>query len=377
MRRLVTILLCLSLTAPAFAQRAFAQRAGQLISADPVTDTPGGMQAWRVKYWTTTGGGKPREVTGMVVAPREAVPAAPRRVLAWTHGTWGVATQCAPSQSADFWDVTPALDAVRQGYVVAAPDYAGLGSAGMHPFLVGEDTARATIDAVRAAAQIPGAAAGTHYAVWGESQGGHAALWTAQKSRAYAPDLTLVGAAAAAPPTDLIHNLRLTSNPALKSFFTAYIAASWSAHYGAPLASFGNRSTQGIMTRLAQNNCIKLNMKPKLGMILGIGVLNARLKNFDVGRTEPWASLARRNSPARSGIAVPLLIAQNPKDDLVAPSVTRAYAHALCAARKRVRWIDITGQGHATSAKDSKAATLAWIDDRFAGKAAPSDCGSI
>ena len=370
MRRVMSFMLCLSLAAPAFAQRA-----GQLISADPVTDTPGGMQAWRVKYWTTTGGGKPRAVTGMVVAPREAIPIAPRRVLAWTHGTWGVATRCAPSQSANFWEVTPALDAVAQGYVVAAPDYAGLGSAGMHPFLVGEDTARATIDAVRAAAQIPGAAAGKRYAVWGESQGGHAALWTAQKSRYYAPDLTLVGAAAAAPPTDLVANLRLTANRALKSFFTAYIAASWSAHYGAPLASFGNRSTQGIMARLAQNNCIEIAMKPKLGMVLGISVLNARLKNFDLGRTEPWASLARRNSPARSGIAAPLLIAQNSKDDLVAPSVTRAYAHALCAARTRVRWIDIKGEGHATSAKDSKAATLAWIGDRFAGRAVPSDCG--
>ena len=370
MRRLMTFSLCLSLAAPGFAQRA-----GQLISAEPVVETPAGMQAWRMKYWTTTAGGKPRAVTGMVVAPREAVPAAPRRVLAWTHGTWGVATRCAPSLSANFWDVTPALDAVRQNYVVAAPDYAGLGSAGMHPFLVGEDTARATIDAVRAAAQIPGAAAGRRYAVWGESQGGHAALWTAQKSRIYAPDLTLVGAAAAAPPTDLIANLRATANPALKSFFTAYIATSWSARYGAPLASFGNRSTQGIITRLAQNNCIELNMKPKLGMVLGIGVLTARLKNFDLGRTEPWASLARRNSPARGGFTAPLLIAQNAKDDLVSPPVTRTNGHALCAARTRVRWIDITGEGHATSAKDSKAATLAWIGDRFAGKAAPSDCG--
>ena len=32
-----------------------AQRPGELISADPVTETPTGMQAWRVKYWTTDG----------------------------------------------------------------------------------------------------------------------------------------------------------------------------------------------------------------------------------------------------------------------------------------------------------------------------------
>ncbi|MEO7815386.1 MAG: lipase family protein [Sphingomicrobium sp.] len=354
---------------------AVAQQAGTLIAADPVVDTPGGMQAWRVKYWTTDTAGRRREVTGMVVAPREAVSAQPRAVLAWTHGTWGVASRCAPSLSKDFWSATAGLDAVRSGYVVVAPDYAGLGSAGMHPFLVGEDTARSVIDGVRAARQIPGAAAGSRYAVWGESQGGHAALWTAQSSRRYAPDLTLVGAAAAAPPTDLIENLRHTSNQALRSFFTAYIGHSWASHYRAPMASFGNRQTQGIMNRLAQNNCISLGMKPKLGMILGISVLNSRLKSIDIGRIEPWAMLARRNSPTTANIGVPLLIAQNEKDDLVAPSVTAAHVRALCRSGNVVRRIAILGEGHATSAKDSATATLAWIADRFAGTPAPNDCG--
>ena len=353
---------------------ATAQQAGTLIAADPVVDTPAGMQAWRVKYWTTDAAGRPREVTGMVVAPREAVPAQARPVLAWTHGTWGVASRCAPSLSKDFWSVTAGLGAVRNGYVVVAPDYPGLGSAGMHPFLIGEDTARSVIDGIRAARSIPGAAAGSRYAVWGESQGGHAALWTAQTSRAYAPDLTLVGAAAAAPPTDLAQNLRSTSNRALKSFFTAYIGRSWSVSYGAPLSSLGNRQTQGIITRLADNNCITLNMKPKLGMILGISVLNSRLQSIDIGRIEPWAGLARRNSPTIANIGVPLLIAQNAKDDLVAPAVTAAHVRGLCRSGNRVRSIAISGEGHATSAKDSAAATLAWIADRFAGKPAPSDC---
>ena len=244
----------------------------------------------------------------------------------------------------------------------------------MHPFLVGEDTARSVIDGVRAARSIPGAAAGSRYAVWGESQGGHAALWTAQTSRAYAPDLTLVGAAAAAPPTDLALNLRSTSNRALKSFFTAYIGRSWSVNYGAPLSSLGNRQTQGIITRLADNNCVTLNMKPKVGMILGISVLNSRLKSVDIGRVEPWAGLARGNSPTIANIGVPLLIAQNAKDDLVAPAVTAAHVRALCGSGNAVRSIAISGDGHATSAKDSAAETLSWIADRFAGKPAPNDC---
>jgi hypothetical protein len=42
-----------------------------------------------------------------------------------------------------------------------------------------------------------------------------------------------------------------------------------------------------------------------------------------------------------------------------------------------MRWIDINGSGHTTSAKDSARETLAWIAERFAGKPAPSSCGHI
>ena len=354
---------------------AVAQQSGQLIAADPVAATPSGMQAWRVRYWTSDGSGRPRAVTGMVIAPREAMPVQPRRVIAWTHGTWGIASRCAPSLSTNFWTVTPALDAVARGNVVVAPDLPGLGSDGMHPFLVGIDTARSVIDGVRAAKQIAGAAAGSRYAVWGESQGGHAALWTAQVSRTYAPELDLVGAAAAAPPTDLIENLRQSPNKTVKTFFTAYIGRSWASHYNAPMATFGGPQRRGIITRLADNNCIELHSKPKLGMILGIVTLQGRLKNVDLGRVQPWASLARRNSPTTQRIGVPLLIAQNAKDDLVAPAVTAAHIRALCRSGNRVRRIAIAGEGHATSARDSAAATLTWIADRFAGRPVPSDCG--
>ena len=49
---------------------ALAQRNGDLIAADPVAQAPEGMRAWRIRYWTSDDRGGPREVTGMVVAPR-------------------------------------------------------------------------------------------------------------------------------------------------------------------------------------------------------------------------------------------------------------------------------------------------------------------
>jgi len=373
MRWMVSRLAAISIIAAP--QSALAQRAGELISAEPVASSLANSQAWRVAYWTTNGRGQPIRVTGMVVAPRGANPPQPRDVLAWTHGTSGVATRCAPSQSPAFWTHSPGLEGVHKGYVVVAPDYPGLGSAGVHPYLVGQDTGRSVLDAVRAARSIPDAAAGNRFAVWGESQGGHASLWTGQIARSYAPDLHLVGVAAAAPPTDLVQNLRMVPNKTVGAMMTAFLGYSWSNHYGAPLSTLGGPQTRGIITRLAQNNCIELEKKPKLGTMLGIVTVQSRLKNKDIGAIQPWARLAHANSPTTAAFGTPVLIAQNPKDDLVAPAVTRAHAQALCHAGVRLRWIDVAGSGHATSAKDSAKETLAWIADRFAGRPAPSNCG--
>lgn len=312
----------------------------------------------------------------MVVAPREAIPPKPRHVLAWTHGTSGVATRCAPSLNPAFW-AQSGLDGVRQGYVVVAPDYPGLGSDGVHPYLVGQDTGRSVLDAVRAARSIAGAAAGDRFAVWGESQGGHAALWTGQIARRYAPELGLVGVAAAAPTTDLVENVRRVPNKAVGALMTSFIGYSWSNHYGVPLSTLGGPQTQGIMTRLARNNCIELEAKPKLLTMVGIITMQRRLKSKDLGAIQPWARLARINSPVTTQFGVPMLIAQNPKDDLVEPGVTRAHAKALCRSGARLRYLTISGSGHATSAKDSANETLAWIAERFAGRSAPSDCGKI
>jgi len=111
-----------------------------------------------------------------------------------------------------------------------------------------------------------------------------------------------------------------------------------------------------------------------LSMIVGLLTLQSRLKNKDLGTIQPWARLARLNSPTTRPFGIPMLIAQNPKDDLIAPGVTRAHARSLCRAGARLRFVSISGAGHAASAKDSSAVTLACIADRFAGRPAPRDC---
>lgn len=344
-----------------------------LISAEPMADAPPGTQAWRVQYWTTNGSGQRLAVTGIVAAPMEAIPPQPRRVIAWTHGAWGVAEKCAPSLSPNFFDYSAGMDAVRSGYVVVAPDYIGLASATMHPFLVGQDTANAVLDAVRAAREIPGAAAGSSFTVWGESQGGHAALWTAIAARSYAPDLTLVGTAAAAPPTDLAANLREASDKNARALLLSFALHSWTTLHGFSMDGVANKTNQGIVHRLAENNCVSLNKKPKLGTILGILTIARATRNKDIGKIEPFASFARANSVDPARVPGPLLIAQSGKDTIVSSAVTRKFAKSVCKRGTPTRWIEMTG-GHGDSARDSAQETIGWITARFDGNPPPSDC---
>ncbi|ALH80268.1 lipase family protein [Sphingopyxis macrogoltabida] len=355
---------------------AAAQPSRYLISAQPMAEAPAGVQAWRVQYWTTNGSGARFAVTGIVAAPMEAIPPRPRRVIAWTHGAWGVAEKCAPSLSPNFFDYSAGMDAVRNGYVVVAPDYIGLASPTMHPFLVGTDTANAVLDAVRAAREIPGAAAGSNFAVWGESQGGHAALWTATAARSYAPDLTLVATAAAAPPTDLAANLREASDKNARALLLSFALHSWATLYSFPLDGVANRTNQGIIHRLAENNCVSLNKKPKLGTILGILTIARATRNKDIGKIEPFASFARANSVDPARVPGPLLIAQSSKDTIVSSAVTQKFAKAACKRGTPTRWIDMIGD-HGASAKDSAQETIGWITSRFDGNAPPNDCRRI
>jgi acetyl esterase/lipase len=252
------------------------------------------------------------------------------------------------------------------------PTDIGLGSPGPHPFLVGAVTGRTVLDGVRAARAIPGAAADNRFAVWGESQGGHAALWTGQLAGVDGAGLQLVGVAAAAPPTDLGANLRQATDPNARTFLMALALDSWSKYYGVPL-NVGARRTPGIIGRFARQ-CVVVGNRPKLGAILGMLAMRQDLRRTDLATLPPWSGFIRANNPTPVS-RVPVLLAQTATDPIVASAVTRSFGQRLCANRVRVRYLALPGGDHATSAKQSAAATIDWIGQRFAGARAPSDCG--
>ncbi|MFD5143974.1 lipase family protein [Streptomyces sp. NPDC058401] len=155
-----------------------------------------------VMYLSTGTDGRPVAASGLVTVPDGPAPAGGRPVAAVDHGTMGIGSACAPSRIPAFaglQDASPVGKLLARGFVVVQPDYIGLGVTGIrHPYLNGRSAAYATLDMVRAARAIdPGATATT--LVYGGSQGGHAALWSAHHAASYAPDIDLKGVVANAP----------------------------------------------------------------------------------------------------------------------------------------------------------------------------------
>src|SRR5690606_1851510 len=104
-----------------------------------------------------------------------------------------------------------------------------------------------------------------------------------------------------------------------RALLLSFALHSWSTLYGFPLDSIANRTNQGIIRRLAENNCVSFNKKPKLGTILGILTVARATKNKDIARIEPFGSFERANSVDPARVPGPLLIAQSGKDTIVAP----------------------------------------------------------
>ena len=200
---------------------------------------PGGGDAFRILYRSTGLNGQPIAVSGAIFIPPGAAPQGSRNVIAWAHPTSGVVEACAPSLMPDVAGMIWGLaDMLARGYVVVATDYPGLGVPGqIHPYLIGVSEGRAVLDSVRAARDLPRTGASNRFAVWGHSQGGHAALYTGELAASYAPDLKLVGVAAAAPATYLAELFDADKTTSTGKELTAMTIYSWSKLYNIPISN--------------------------------------------------------------------------------------------------------------------------------------------
>jgi pimeloyl-ACP methyl ester carboxylesterase len=347
---------------------------GTLVRQEPIDGAPFGAAAYRVLYRSTGMKGEPIFVSGVVVVPQGEPPSGGRPIVAWAHPTSGITSRCAPSLAIFLFQQIQGLRSfVERGYVVAATDYPGLGTPGPHPYLVGDSEARAVIDAVRVAGNMPGAGGGKRFTVWGHSQGGQAALFTGMIAKQYALELTLLGVAAAAPATDLVALMNDDINSVGGKNITAMTLWSWHRVYGAAIDDVIDPRAAPAVDRLARE-CIEgpfdLIARQRTEKPLEQYFLTVKAP----AEIEPWRSLLQKNTPGVLPPDIPVFLAQGTIDQIIRPDVTRDYMSTLCRAGSKVKMLMMPSIGHGRAAQVSTIPAVNWTTDRFAGEEPPNDC---
>lgn len=340
---------------------------GTVIRAEPIPAPPG-ASAWRVLAHSRDPQGRNVAVSGFVVAPAGPAPSPRRPVVAWAHGTTGLADGCAPSRSDDAVARTPwAADFVAAGYVVAATDYHGLGTPGVHPYLVGASEGAAVLDLVRAARHLP-AGAGRRVLVAGHSQGGHAALFAGEMAAAYAPELRVLGIAPGAPVSDVGAFLAHASTRPALTGFVVMGALGYTVAYpelaGAP-----------VLTPAAATKA-NLALEACAGDVLlaFAGDDPAEVFLAAPAGAPAWTRRLEENRAGMRPAGAPLLVWQGAADDLVPAALTADFVARVCARGGAVDYREYPGSDHATVLGAAHDDVLAFFAARVRGDRLASTC---
>lgn len=348
---------------------------GTLLKREQLLDReiPANAQAWRIQYSTTLPDGSPGIAVATVLAPAER-PSGPLPVITWEHGTVGILQKCMFSLARTPFAGIPALDqVVAKGWVLVATDYA-VDAQGIIPYLIGEGEAHSSLDAVRAARQMPELNLADQTVVWGHSQGGQAALWTGMIGARYAPDIEILGVAALAPATDMAGILASHGGDSTGARLGAYGAVAYSHYY--PDVVFEEIVSPAALD-IARQMADLCQFDPVDAPTLQ--ALTTELDGQPVVINPYAGTLGQRleeNFPG-GAISAPLLIVQGLDDVVIPPSFNDDFVAKRCTAGQNLTYWRIPGRDHGGIVQPDSPLTdplIAWTADRFDGVAAATGC---
>lgn len=293
----------------------------------------GGARRWTVLYHSTDRRGGDIPVSGTVLLPPGAPPRDGRPVVSWGHGTTGVADRCAPSQAPDLGQAAYAQEVgtfLAAGYAVAASDYPGLGTPGMHSYLVGADEGNAVVDIVAAARRLVPGLAPVWFSV-GHSQGGQAALFAA-RAAGRTPALRLAATAAIAPASHLEAMLPgvLASHQSSELTFALYSLAGLSATD--PSVDF--RSLLTPQAAGPAERLLRVCLKDGYPVVAGLRT-DRTLAVSRAGLDRLGSRMGAYGDPDRAPLGGPVLVVQGGDDHDVPPAWTAEVVRNLRTAGSR------------------------------------------
>ncbi len=346
---------------------------GKVYWAEEIESASNG-RIWKVLYRSEDLHGTAIAVSGWLAIPNTSKPAGGYPIMAFAHGTTGLADSCAPTR----WstpDLSIALleDFLARGYVVVATDYQGLGTPGTHHYLIGPSEAHGVLDSARAARNIAGGA--TDVVLFGHSQGGQAVLFANELAPVYAPELTILGTISSG---SAVSGTSGSVVEALKtSDYKGYLvmaAVAQRAAYGSAESPLSRWLTPyGIQAADALDSICVDQLTSTYASLSGDDVFVA---NAPLPTTTNQYDVDADTTPGLRVGASPLLMLHGRYDTQIPPSLIPPWAEETCNRGQRIQlnWFD-TGHRVPYEASQSAASVMFdWIDDRIAGLVPSSNC---
>ena len=345
---------------------------GKLIwsrKANPTVTLTSGAWTRNVLYTSKSLAGKRIGVSGSVTVPKGKAPRGGWPVITYAHGTTGIADICAPSRNTKNGPVSAYItytndqlnDWLAAGYAVLRTDYEGLGTPGIHPYLIGRSEGRGVLDIVRAA-RVLSPKIGKKYLIAGHSQGGQAALFAAGLAATWTPELKLQGTVAYAPASQMKTQAELLpalSKPNPVSGLAGMIVR------GASVVST-SIDTQTLLSDTTLplfpntlTDCIdELILPDNLG---GLAPSTLLRQGADVN---PLYDVLAVQNPALK-TTPPIFLAQGLADTTVLPQFTDTLNGQMMALGNAVEFVEYPGVTHGEIVAAAENDVLPWLEDRL------------
>jgi pimeloyl-ACP methyl ester carboxylesterase len=351
---------------------------GTVLSSEPMTlaaNLDAVATGKRITYVSTDPSGNPIVVSGAVLTPRAQIvqshPENASRTVAWAHGTMGLADQCAPSRTdhldlPDFNDYSGTVASyLSEGWTVTATDYPGLGTPGLHPYVVGDSEGRSVIDSVRAARNLDPTLS-DKWVVSGHSQGGQAAVFASELADTYGKGLHLRGTVALAPASNLDLIVQALAGTPVQGYLVMAI-------YGLsaldPTVHPEEILAQPALDRVSvlESGCYGQIQAAFADLTADELLVGGQLSDALVAKFTS-------SNPGQEAANSPVLLVQGSDDDTIPADLTEYFQSQLCVFDQPVQLTEYPGAGHVDVLAASQGDVIDYITARFKKEPAPSNC---
>jgi pimeloyl-ACP methyl ester carboxylesterase len=331
---------------------------------------PAGASAIRILYHSRSLAGADIAVSGVVLVPAGPAPSDGWPLIAWAHGTSGVARQCAPSLMKDLeYGGEGLMPMVASGFAVVATDYAGLGAPGRHPYDNKRAQANDVIYAVPAAHEAVHEL-GRRWVAVGHSQGG-IAVWGVAESEAELQDADYAGSISVAG--DMNYEAYETHDAAvfdpITDLYWPFTAFGIKASY--PSFDVTRMLTPPVLARyrdVTTRGCWYY----AYAAMREIGAVRAVRPGWDKA-----PEVRRYNEDSRSAqkpIRGPFLVLAGDDDHSVAIANIEAGVREACIRGLEIEYLHRPGLDHDPLMEQTTPLQLSWARDRLAGKPWAGNC---